>query len=78
MRLHYCRTAGRVLKHIEEANLKLEDINSFVLDEADKMLDMGFYDDISKIASMLPKNRQICFLVQLMKRILKIKKKKIF
>jgi len=51
-------TAGRVLKHIEEANLKLEDINSFVLDEADKMLDMGFYDDISKIASMLPKNRQ--------------------
>src|SRR5574344_1100305 len=43
-------TAGRVLKHIEEANLKLEDINSFVLDEADKMLDMGFYDDISKIA----------------------------
>ena len=34
-------TAGRVLKHINEGNLKLENINTFVLDEADKMLDMG-------------------------------------
>src|SRR5574344_966634 len=51
-------TAGRVLKHINEGNLKLENINTFVLDEADKMLDMGFFDDISKISSLLPKQRQ--------------------
>ena len=51
-------TAGRVLKHINEGNLKLENINTFVLDEADKMLDMGFFDDISNVCSLLPKQRQ--------------------
>jgi len=51
-------TTGRVLKHIKEKNLNLENISTFVLDEADKMLDMGFYDDIIEIAEKLPKNRQ--------------------
>lgn len=51
-------TPGRVLKHIKEENIKLENINTLVLDEADKMLDMGFYDDIIEIIHSLPKNRQ--------------------
>ena len=51
-------TAGRVLKHIKEGNLKCEDIRYFVLDEADKMLDMGFYDDILEVSNSLDKNRQ--------------------
>ncbi|RBQ31130.1 ATP-dependent RNA helicase DbpA [Arcobacter sp. FW59] len=51
-------TTGRVLKHIKEKNLNLENINYFVLDEADKMLDMGFYDDIEQIVEVLPQNRQ--------------------
>ena len=51
-------TPGRVLKHIKEKNINLENISTFVLDEADKMLDMGFYDDIMEIIENLPKNRQ--------------------
>ena len=51
-------TPGRVLKHIKEKNINLENINTFVLDEADKMLDMGFYDDIMEIINSLPKQRQ--------------------
>lgn len=51
-------TPGRVLKHIEQNNIDLENINTLVLDEADKMLDMGFYDDIMSIINTLPKNRQ--------------------
>ncbi|RWS49194.1 ATP-dependent RNA helicase DbpA [Arcobacter venerupis] len=51
-------TPGRVLKHIEENNINLENLNTLVLDEADKMLDMGFYDDIMKIIDTLPKKRQ--------------------
>ena len=51
-------TPGRILKHIEQNNIDLENINSLVLDEADKMLDMGFYDDIMEIISSLPIKRQ--------------------
>ncbi|RXK00231.1 ATP-dependent RNA helicase DbpA [Arcobacter sp. CECT 8986] len=51
-------TPGRILKHISENNIELENIDTLVLDEADKMLDMGFYDDIIKIVDALPKNRQ--------------------
>lgn len=51
-------TPGRVLKHISEGNINFDALNSFVLDEADKMLDMGFYEDISKIVESLPKTRQ--------------------
>jgi ATP-independent RNA helicase DbpA len=51
-------TPGRVLKHIKEENIFLDGINTLVLDEADKMLDMGFYDDIMEIIETLPKERQ--------------------
>lgn len=51
-------TPGRVLKHIEQNNIDLENMNTLVLDEADKMLDMGFYDDIMKIIDTLPQKRQ--------------------
>ena len=51
-------TPGRVLKHIQQNNIDLENITTLVLDEADKMLDMGFYDDIMEIIDSLPKNRQ--------------------
>lgn len=51
-------TPGRVLKHLSEENFKTEDINTFVLDEADRMLDMGFIEDISQIISKLPQKRQ--------------------
>lgn len=51
-------TVGRVLKHLQEGHLNLENLHTFVLDEADKMLDMGFYDDILKIIEYLPKTRQ--------------------
>jgi ATP-independent RNA helicase DbpA len=51
-------TPGRVLKHIQQNNIDLQNINSLVLDEADKMLDMGFYDDIMEIINSLPKKRQ--------------------
>lgn len=51
-------TPGRVLKHLEEQNINFEHLTTLVLDEADKMLDMGFYEDIMKIVDALPKNRQ--------------------
>jgi ATP-independent RNA helicase DbpA len=51
-------TAGRVQKHLDDGNLRVNDIDTLVLDEADRMLDMGFYDDIMSIINTLPKNRQ--------------------
>ena len=47
-------TPGRLLDHLRQKNLTLCDIEFLVLDEADRMLDMGFYDDIIKIAKLLP------------------------
>ena len=51
-------TPGRVLKHLNDHNLKLENLSSCVLDEADRMLDMGFSDEINQIFDYLPKQRQ--------------------
>jgi len=51
-------TVGRVLQHIYETKIDFSNLKTFVLDEADKMLDMGFYDDILKISEALPKDRQ--------------------
>ena len=51
-------TPGRVLKHLEENNINFDNITTLVLDEADKMLDMGFYEDIMKIVETLPNNKQ--------------------
>ena len=51
-------TPGRLLAHINSGVLKLNHLKFLVLDEADRMLDMGFQDDIMRIMSYLPKERQ--------------------
>ena len=51
-------TPGRLLSHIRMGHVDLSRLSFFVLDEADRMLDMGFSDDILQIAKMLPKNHQ--------------------
>jgi ATP-dependent RNA helicase DeaD len=52
-------TPGRMLDHIERGSLKLNQLKTFVLDEADEMLRMGFIDDVERILSNLPETRQI-------------------
>lgn len=55
-------TPGRLLDHISRGRLDLRRVEMFVLDEADRMLDMGFSEDVQEIASKLPENHQtICF-----------------
>jgi len=51
-------TPGRLIAHLTSGVLKLNHLTHLVLDEADRMLDMGFQDDIMKIISYLPKERQ--------------------
>jgi len=51
-------TPGRLISHLNSGHIDLSHVSFFVLDEADRMLDMGFSDDIMKIVSYLPKNRQ--------------------
>jgi ATP-independent RNA helicase DbpA len=51
-------TPGRVMDHLERSTLKLDALNTLVLDEADRMLDMGFLDDIVTVARQCPKTRQ--------------------
>jgi ATP-independent RNA helicase DbpA len=51
-------TPGRVQKHLDKESLVLKKLHTLVLDEADRMLDMGFYDDIKAIISACPKQRQ--------------------
>ncbi len=51
-------TPGRLLSHINLYQIDFSGVKYFILDEADRMLDMGFYDDIMKIEKLLPKNRQ--------------------
>jgi ATP-independent RNA helicase DbpA len=51
-------TPGRVLAHLEKGSLVATGIKTFVLDEADRMLDMGFHDQISEVARYLPRPRQ--------------------
>ena len=51
-------TPGRVMDHLERQHLTLEALNTLVLDEADRMLDMGFFDDIVTVARQCPKERQ--------------------
>ncbi len=55
-------TPGRLLDLISQKHIKLDYIKHFVLDEADRMLDMGFIHDIKRLLPMLPKQRQtLCF-----------------
>ena len=51
-------TPGRLMDHIERRTIKLSNVEVFILDEADRMLDMGFVPDIKKIMKSIPKNRQ--------------------
>lgn len=52
-------TPGRLLAHLSMGYVDLSNVSFFILDEADRMLDMGFYDDIMQIYSHLPKNVQV-------------------
>ena len=51
-------TPGRIQDHLAKETLTLESIKTLVLDEADRMLDMGFYDEIVKIGSNMPRGKQ--------------------
>ncbi|WP_109697843.1 DEAD/DEAH box helicase [Chitinophaga deserti] len=51
-------TPGRMIAHLNMGYVKLKGLKYLILDEADRMLDMGFHDDIEKIISFLPKDRQ--------------------
>ena len=51
-------TPGRIVDHLDRGTLPLGALQTLVLDEADRMLDMGFMDDIAKIAALCPRDRQ--------------------
>ena len=51
-------TPGRVLKHLDNKNLSLQDCKTLVLDEGDRMLDMGFIDEIRNVILYVPRERQ--------------------
>ena len=51
-------TPGRILDHLQRGTINLKHLKTLVLDEADRMLDMGFIDDVEKIISQCPKKRQ--------------------
>ena len=51
-------TPGRLIAHLSLGYVDLSKVSYFILDEADRMLDMGFYDDIMQIVKYLPKERQ--------------------
>ncbi len=51
-------TPGRVMDHMRRKTIRLDEVHTIVLDEADEMLDMGFIDDIRRILEEMPENRQ--------------------
>ncbi len=51
-------TPGRLLDHVESRNIQLNQVQVLILDEADRMLDMGFMPDLKRIVALLPKQRQ--------------------
>jgi ATP-independent RNA helicase DbpA len=53
-------TPGRILDHLERGSLPLDALNTLVLDEADRMLDMGFADDIAAVAAAAPSRGRRC------------------
>ena len=52
-------TPGRIMEHLQKGTLKLDNIEYFVLDEADEMLNMGFVEDIEKILSYAPEQKKV-------------------
>ncbi|MBR5039763.1 MAG: DEAD/DEAH box helicase [Clostridiales bacterium] len=61
-------TPGRLLDHVQHKNINISDIYTLVLDEADKMLDMGFIKDIRKIMKLTPSDKQIAMFSATMSR----------
>ena len=51
-------TPGRILDHLERKTIRFDNVHYLVLDEADRMFDMGFIDDVERIISQVPKDRQ--------------------
>ena len=51
-------TPGRLLDHVNQGNLRLDQVETLVLDEADRMLDMGFIPDVKRVLKLVPDNRQ--------------------
>ncbi|HWA08659.1 MAG TPA: DEAD/DEAH box helicase [Opitutaceae bacterium] len=54
-------TPGRVMDHMDRGTLKLDQLRLVILDETDRMLDMGFRDDIERILKVVPEKRQLLF-----------------
>lgn len=68
-------TPGRLISHLNLGNVDLSKVSFFILDEADRMLDMGFSEDILQIEKKLPKNRQtIMFSATMPEKIQKLAK----
>ena len=69
-------TPGRILDHIQQGRLRLDDLRMLVFDEADEMLSMGFYPDMLKLERYLPQKRQSCmFSATMPKRVRYLSKK---
>jgi ATP-dependent RNA helicase DeaD len=69
-------TPGRILDHIRRGNLILSKLKIFVLDEADKMIDMGFAEDIEEVEKVMPKKRQnLLFCATMPERLESMKKR---
>ena len=54
-------TPGRLLDHLQQRNVRFDKLEAFILDEADRMLDMGFIPDVKRIIATLPSARQTLF-----------------
>src|ERR1039457_5960166 len=69
-------TPGRLLDHLERGSIRLDRLEMLILDEADRMLDMGFSEDMEKIVSRAPSNRQtLMFTATMGSTILKLAEK---
>lgn len=69
-------TPGRLIDHLERGRIKLSRVETFILDEADRMLDMGFFEPVEHIASLTPPNRQtLMFSATLKGNVLKLSRK---
>jgi ATP-independent RNA helicase DbpA len=69
-------TPGRILKHLDKSSLDLSSLDTLVLDEADRMLDMGFIDEIEKVIAYASKKRQtLLFSATYSEEILKLSSK---
>ena len=61
-------TPGRIMDHIRRGNIKLQQLKTFILDEADEMLRMGFIDDVEWVLEKLPEKRQMALFSATMPR----------